>query len=191
MNTKTKTLSIFLAFLASSGSGSSFFTPTFSANRLETSRNCAGFHIADGLNVLSVTELKRLLSERGVDFRDCLEKRDLVERLQQSQASSSRQASVSLNGFSDQEKFLISTFKHVSGSVANIKTTTLVPQQRGLQLRGMEVPAGSGSGFLWDDKGHVVTNFHVVASGRRGGNLSTSVKVKLACLKSWTHKSLV
>jgi S1-C subfamily serine protease len=25
-----------------------------------------------------------------------------------------------------------------------------------------EVPAGSGSGFLWDDKGHVVTNFHVV-----------------------------
>lgn len=25
-----------------------------------------------------------------------------------------------------------------------------------------EVPAGSGSGFLWDTKGHVVTNFHVV-----------------------------
>jgi S1-C subfamily serine protease len=25
-----------------------------------------------------------------------------------------------------------------------------------------EVPAGSGSGFVWDKKGHVVTNFHVV-----------------------------
>jgi S1-C subfamily serine protease len=25
-----------------------------------------------------------------------------------------------------------------------------------------EVPAGSGSGFVWDQKGHVVTNFHVV-----------------------------
>jgi S1-C subfamily serine protease len=24
------------------------------------------------------------------------------------------------------------------------------------------VPAGSGTGFVWDDKGHVVTNFHVV-----------------------------
>jgi len=24
------------------------------------------------------------------------------------------------------------------------------------------VPAGSGSGFVWDDLGHVVTNFHVV-----------------------------
>ena len=26
----------------------------------------------------------------------------------------------------------------------------------------MEVPAGSGSGFVWDERGHVVTNFHVV-----------------------------
>ncbi len=30
-----------------------------------------------------------------------------------------------------------------------------------------EVPAGSGSGFLWDDAGHVVTNFHVVAQAER------------------------
>jgi S1-C subfamily serine protease len=29
-----------------------------------------------------------------------------------------------------------------------------------------EVQAGSGSGFLWDDQGHVVTNFHVVKSAR-------------------------
>ncbi len=26
----------------------------------------------------------------------------------------------------------------------------------------VEVPAGSGSGFVWDDAGHIVTNFHVV-----------------------------
>ncbi len=30
-----------------------------------------------------------------------------------------------------------------------------------------EVPAGSGSGFLWDDQGHVVTNFHVVAEAQK------------------------
>jgi S1-C subfamily serine protease len=29
-----------------------------------------------------------------------------------------------------------------------------------------EVPAGSGSGFVWDDKGHIVTNFHVVDGAR-------------------------
>jgi len=33
---------------------------------------------------LSVTELKQLLSELGVDFRDCLEKRDLIDRLRNS-----------------------------------------------------------------------------------------------------------
>ena len=27
-------------------------------------------------------------------------------------------------------------------------------------------PAGSGSGFIWDESGHVVTNFHVVADAR-------------------------
>lgn len=26
----------------------------------------------------------------------------------------------------------------------------------------MSVPQGSGSGFIWDNKGHVVTNYHVI-----------------------------
>lgn len=26
----------------------------------------------------------------------------------------------------------------------------------------MQVPQGTGSGFIWDKKGHVVTNFHVI-----------------------------
>lgn len=30
-----------------------------------------------------------------------------------------------------------------------------------------DVPAGSGSGFIWDIEGHVVTNFHVVANAQR------------------------
>jgi S1-C subfamily serine protease len=29
-----------------------------------------------------------------------------------------------------------------------------------------DVPAGSGSGFVWDELGHVVTNFHVVAGAQ-------------------------
>ncbi len=30
----------------------------------------------------------------------------------------------------------------------------------------MEVPIGSGSGFIWDDEGHIVTNFHVVQEAK-------------------------
>jgi S1-C subfamily serine protease len=31
-----------------------------------------------------------------------------------------------------------------------------------LTLNLQEVPQGTGSGFIWDDQGHIVTNFHVV-----------------------------
>jgi S1-C subfamily serine protease len=32
-------------------------------------------------------------------------------------------------------------------------------------MREEEVPAGAGSGFIWDTQGHIVTNFHVVQGG--------------------------
>lgn len=40
-----------------------------------------GGGISGALSALSVAELKRLLIDRGVDYRDCLEKKDLVDRL--------------------------------------------------------------------------------------------------------------
>jgi hypothetical protein len=88
--------------------------------------------------------LKRLLSERGVDFRDCLEKRDLVERLKSSKPLHVREPNPTF-GLTSQEQTVIQTFKRVSGSVAYIQTTAIIPQQfGGFQLRGAEVPAGTG-----------------------------------------------
>lgn len=47
--------------------------------------------------------------------------------------------------------------------------TVYVTQNRVVQTNwfggGMEVPAGTGSGFIWDKSGHIVTNYHVVAGG--------------------------
>ena len=61
------------------------------------------------------------------------------------------------------EKATIELFKASGPSVVYI--TTL---QRGRDFRnrsGHDIPAGTGSGFLWDDAGHVVTNYHVIQDG--------------------------
>lgn len=43
------------------------------------------------------------------------------------------------------------------------------------------VPAGAGSGFIWDDKGHIVTNYHVIHGADQLnvtiGNLTVPVRV--------------
>jgi S1-C subfamily serine protease len=126
-----------------------------------------------GISNLSVSELKRLLTERGVDFRDCLEKRDLVERLQQS--GPAPKATEKQQLYTPEENLFVQTFKRVAPSVAYITTTT-TRRPRQFSLQGDESPAGAGSGFLWDRHGHVVTNCHVVMSS---GSVAKNVKVKL------------
>lgn len=129
---------------------------------------------SSGLGKLSVTELKRLLAERGLDFRDCLEKRDLVERLEQSGPSPKSPSSRKLL-LTEEENLRVQTFKRVAPSVAYI-TTTVNRGPRQFSLQEDQVPAGAGSGFLWDRHGHVVTNCHVVMSS---GTVPKTVKVKL------------
>ncbi|KAI3768723.1 hypothetical protein L2E82_19553 [Cichorium intybus] len=40
--------------------------------------------------------------------------------------------------------------------------TNLASRQDAFTLDVLEVPQGSGSGFVWDKKGHIVTNYHVI-----------------------------
>ncbi|KAI8533703.1 hypothetical protein RHMOL_Rhmol10G0029700 [Rhododendron molle] len=51
--------------------------------------------------------------------------------------------------------------------------TNLAARQDVFTLDVLEVPQGSGSGFVWDKEGHIVTNYHVI----RG---ASDVKVTLA-----------
>jgi len=130
-----------------------------------------------GLGSLSVGELKALLTERGIDFRDCLEKRDLIERLENSRPSANAFAGRAL-GLTESETRTVDTFKAVSPAVAYIQT--FATAQTPFVLRPMEYPAGAGSGFLWDYEGHIVTNWHVVAGGRSsGGSVPRKVRVSL------------
>lgn len=65
------------------------------------------------------------------------------------------------------EQATIDLFERSRGSVVFITTQARVVDA---WTRNMfDVPRGTGSGFAWDERGHIVTNFHVVsgASGAR------------------------
>ncbi len=59
-----------------------------------------------------------------------------------------------------EEKALIDVFERVSPSVTFIKNASL--QWDWFSTYVYEIPRGAGSGFIWDDQGHIVTNFHVI-----------------------------
>ena len=59
----------------------------------------------------------------------------------------------------------IEVFKRTSPSVVNITNARLVRSY--YSLNPQEVPQGSGTGFIWDEQGHVVTNYHVVQQADR------------------------
>ena len=61
------------------------------------------------------------------------------------------------------EAAVVRLFEETAPSVAYITTESV---QRNA-LGGAEVSQGAGSGFVWDNAGHVVTNFHVVDAARR------------------------
>ncbi len=62
----------------------------------------------------------------------------------------------------DEERATIALFEHASPAVVYI--TSIAVRRNAFSLNSTEIPQGSGSGFIWDRQGHVVTNFHVIAS---------------------------
>ncbi len=58
------------------------------------------------------------------------------------------------------EVHTIRLFEKASPAIVNINTLT---RRINIWTRDVrEVPQGSGSGFVWDDQGHIVTNYHVI-----------------------------
>ena len=59
-----------------------------------------------------------------------------------------------------EERATISLFERASPSVVYI--TSLAQRQDYFSMNVQQIPQGSGSGFIWDRQGHVVTNYHVI-----------------------------
>lgn len=58
------------------------------------------------------------------------------------------------------EQTQVDLFRRLSPSVVHI--TTLQAQRDLFSMNVQQVPRGTGTGFVWDESGHIVTNFHVI-----------------------------
>lgn len=85
------------------------------------------------------------------------------------------------------EQTTVDIFRNASPSVVSIITSEVVTDRRG---KMQEAEAGRGSGVIWDNKGHVVTNYHVIANAINGQDASgqpafASAEVVLADNSRW------
>lgn len=69
--------------------------------------------------------------------------------------------------YTPEELHTIRLFENASPSVCYINTTRL--QRDFFSFDVSEVPSGTGSGFIWDEEGHIITNYHVI----RGASTAT------------------
>ena len=75
-----------------------------------------------------------------------------------------------------EEKSNIELFRLSSPSVVYI--TRLAMRRDRFSLNLFEIPQGTGSGFVWNDQGHVITNFHVIQG-------ASALRITLADNSEW------
>lgn len=91
-------------------------------------------------------------------------------------------------GLDSSELRRIEIFEKVAPSVVFIDTFT--EKKDVFTTNVMEVPLGTGSGFVWDNEGHIITNFHVVRDAKfaqvailtknGSGNMANKAMARLA-----------
>ena len=103
-----------------------------------------------GIGVFAVVALWRMLPSNG-GWGTWFDGRD---------ADATPRAVIARGDLAADEKSTIDLFEQSRASVVFISTRQ---QVQDVWTRNVfSVPAGTGSGFIWDDAGHVVTNFHVI-----------------------------
>ena len=83
-------------------------------------------------------------------------------------------------GLTPEEKRDIEVFRRAEPSVAFITSVALRRDLFSVDVQ--QIPQGTGSGFVWDRQGHIVTNFHVIQDGN-------AFAVTLADQSDWRRRS--
>jgi S1-C subfamily serine protease len=86
---------------------------------------------------------------------------------------------VARGSLADDERSTIALFEQAAPSVVYVTNLALRRDVFGLNV--LEIPQGTGSGILWDDAGHLVTNLHVIAGAE-------AAEVTLADRSSWNAR---
>lgn len=86
------------------------------------------------------------------------------------------QAVVARGDLASEEKSAVEIFRNSSPAVVYI--TTIELRRNLFNLNIYEIPKGTGSGFIWDREGRIVTNYHVIEDANR-------VEVTLADQSVW------
>jgi S1-C subfamily serine protease len=76
-----------------------------------------------------------------------------------------RTVSAKRKGLKPYEEEMIRLFEDAAPSVCFITTSNV--RYDFFSRRSAEVRSGSGSGFIWDKQGHIITNFHVIQDADR------------------------
>jgi S1-C subfamily serine protease len=63
------------------------------------------------------------------------------------------------------ERSVTALFEEATPSVVYITSVAL--RRDFFRFNVMEIPSGTGTGFVWDDRGNIVTNFHVIRDAAR------------------------
>jgi S1-C subfamily serine protease len=84
------------------------------------------------------------------------------------------------------EKTNIAIYEQATPSLVQVTNLAVRNEVFGLDVQ--EVPQGVGSGFVWDDLGHIVTNFHVIKEAQAARvTLSDKAKTQLQAQRVWAY----
>jgi S1-C subfamily serine protease len=78
------------------------------------------------------------------------------------------------------EKTNVEIFQQCSPSSVNVQTFANIRRDP-FSFNILKIPQGSGTGIIWDDKGRIVTNYHVISNARQGNTINPRlIQVTLA-----------